>query len=254
MLFYYLPFRHYLWTKSDMSIIQCVAKLRKSSGQVEFLLETAVFVPYLHSMAATATAKKQQDKQAAKILNGGSAHQRNTLDSLLNRAIKFRKSRYVDEKLELFKKKYAPINDRTTIQSSSALSNSNDVLPGIDANGFEQPSKILFSKEKLNPAWTTIRPIGAGLSSDLGPTSALNTVLQVVTYTPILCNYLLSRWHGNNCMFVQWTFYGQRTLISLTRYNAWLLLCLCTGGSCLLGTQEYKGHHYTSSIHWQTQE
>lgn len=41
MLFYYLPFRHYLWTKSDMSIIQCVVKLRKSSGQVEFLLETA---------------------------------------------------------------------------------------------------------------------------------------------------------------------------------------------------------------------
>ncbi|KAI7879931.1 cysteine proteinase, partial [Lichtheimia hyalospora FSU 10163] len=156
-------------------------------------------------MAAT-TAKKHQDKQAAKILNGGSAHQRNTLDSLLNRAIKFRKSRYVDEKLELFKKKYAPVNDRTTIQSSNSVNHANDVLAGIDANGFEQPSKVLFSKEKLNAAWATIRPIGAGLSSDLGPTSALNTVLQVVTYTPILCNYLLSRWHGNNCTMHDYCF------------------------------------------------
>lgn len=163
-----------------------------------------------------ATAKKQQDKQAAKILNGGSTHQRNTLESLLNRAIKFRKSRYVDEKLELFKKKYAPINDRSTIQSSNAVNLANDVLPGIDANGFEQPSKVLFSKEKLNPAWATIRPIGAGLSSDLGPTSALNSVLQVVTYTPILCNYLLARWHGNNCTCYNGMLLGTRHTHLLT--------------------------------------
>ncbi|KAI9320749.1 hypothetical protein BX666DRAFT_2024372 [Dichotomocladium elegans] len=148
--------------------------------------------------------KGGKDDQTLKILKGGSTHQRNTLESLLNRSIKFRKSRYVDEKLELFKKKYAPINavgDDRLNQSNGNASTLLDTLAGtMDANGFEHPGKILFDKEKINPNWSTIRPIGAGLSVDLANTSSsLNSVLQILTYTPAMSNYLLSRWHGNNC-------------------------------------------------------
>ncbi|KAI9271500.1 hypothetical protein BDA99DRAFT_556738 [Phascolomyces articulosus] len=157
-------------------------------------------------MATTAKKKGQ-------ILNGNNGLlQRNTLNTLLNRAIKFRKSRYVDEKLELFKRKYAPINssDRKKInadQNNTMTDESNDQLEQFDANGFERPEKILFSKDKLNIQWSTIRPVGTGLSGDdLGRLSALHAVLQVLTYTPVLTNYLLSRYHGNNCIMQDYCF------------------------------------------------
>ncbi|KAI9498185.1 hypothetical protein BDB00DRAFT_801508 [Zychaea mexicana] len=150
------------------------------------------------------TAQKKTDQ----ILNSSNALlQRNTLNTLLNRAIKFRKSRYVDEKLELFKRKYAPINttDRK-IQSEFANDPDTDQLELVDANGFERPEKMLFSKDKLNVNWSSIRAVGAGLTDDLGRMSALNAVLQVLTYTPIFANYLFARYHGNNCIMQDYCF------------------------------------------------
>lgn len=145
------------------------------------------------------TSAKKHDK-AALVLKGSSAAQRNTLDALLNRAIKFRKSRYVDEKLEFFKRKFAPINGTSQHDlSKSTKEEQLDPLDIIDENGFEYPSKVLFSRDKLQPQWTSIRPIGAGLADDLGTMSALNAVLQALTYTPVLANYFEARYHGSRC-------------------------------------------------------
>lgn len=131
------------------------------------------------------------------ILHGGNNANKNTLDSLLNRAIKFRKSRYVDEKLENFKRKFAPVNftDRKNQPTQSAATNES-TTDLIDENGFEKPSKVLFSRDQLHSAWSSIRPVGTGLSSDL---SSLNAVLQVLSYTPALANYFLARYHSNKC-------------------------------------------------------
>ncbi|KAI7905969.1 uncharacterized protein BX663DRAFT_498314 [Cokeromyces recurvatus] len=136
--------------------------------------------------------------------------QKNTLSNLLNRAIKFRKSRYVDHKLEAFKRKFAPVNGVSgVVHATSAYDNAgtavNNIVDMIDANGFERPSKILFSKDKLNSNWNEIHPIGSGLK-DLGHLSSLNAILQVFTYTPALANYMLSRIHGSNCTIQEYCF------------------------------------------------
>jgi hypothetical protein len=143
-----------------------------------------------------------------KVVKGGKNDtlvQKNTVNNLLNRAIKFRKSRYVDQKFEEFKKKFAPVNGVSGIvhASSSAYDNisgsaGENVADKVDVNGFERPSKVLFAKDKLNPGWEDIHPVGSGLK-DLGHLSSLNAVLQVLTYTPALANYLLARKHSANC-------------------------------------------------------
>lgn len=151
--------------------------------------------------------KERGDKVVKGGKNADTLIQKNTVNNLLNRAIKFRKSRYVDQKFEEFKKKFAPVNGVSGIvhASSSAYDNVNgsegsgeNVADKIDANGFERPSKVLFAKDKLSPGWQDIHPVGSGLK-DLGHLSSLNAVLQVLTYTPALANYLLARKHSANC-------------------------------------------------------
>lgn len=142
--------------------------------------------------------------QAEKIVKGdkNSPFQKNTLQNLLNRAIKFRKSNYVDHKLDAFKRKFAPVNGVSGVvhATTSAYDNSatDNVADKVDANGFESPSKELFARHKLNPAWNEIHPVGSGLK-DLGHLSSLNAVLQILTYTPAFANYLLDRSHSANC-------------------------------------------------------
>ena len=108
----------------------------------------------------------------------------------------------------MFKRKYAPINSTDPKKNNGDQKNKDstdtiDQLEQIDANGFERPEKTLFSKDKLNMKWSTIRPVGAGLTGDdMNRLSALHAVLQTLTYTPVFTNYLLARYHGNNCMYL----------------------------------------------------
>ncbi|NXS11384.1 UBP42 hydrolase, partial [Neodrepanis coruscans] len=60
------------------------------------------------------------------------------------------------------------------------------------------PQKILFPPEKIYMNWRQIRRPGAGLYN-LGSTCYINVVLQCLTYTPPLANYLLSRQHSQFC-------------------------------------------------------
>ncbi|CAO3597930.1 unnamed protein product [Absidia cylindrospora] len=161
--------------------------------------------------------------QSTKILNN-SQLTKNTVDSLLGRAIKFRPSRYVDEKLDLFKRKFAPVNRQSSAATTTLSNNAgNKALTAtyghqdqvdsatnteelVDAYGFERPSKWLFPKDRLEPSWTTVRLIGAGLTDINNQTSALNAVLQCLSYTPLLSNYLTSKWHSANCTVQDYCF------------------------------------------------
>ncbi|ORE08219.1 cysteine proteinase [Rhizopus microsporus var. microsporus] len=153
------------------------------------------------------------DNQATKIVKGiknSNPIQRNSIESLLNRSIKFRKSRHVDQKLELFKQKFVPVNETTGVVfastgSSYSTAEEDSIASKIDEHGFESPSKMLYSPDKLNFSWLSILPIGPGLK-DLGQLSSLNAVLQVITYTPVLANYFLQRRHSANCTMQEYCF------------------------------------------------
>ncbi|NXW11658.1 UBP42 hydrolase, partial [Fregetta grallaria] len=64
--------------------------------------------------------------------------------------------------------------------------------------GMAPPQRILFPSEKICMEWQQRQRPGAGLHN-LGNTCYLNSVLQCLTYTAPLANYLLSREHSRSC-------------------------------------------------------
>ncbi|XP_025068902.1 ubiquitin carboxyl-terminal hydrolase 42 isoform X2 [Alligator sinensis] len=65
-------------------------------------------------------------------------------------------------------------------------------------DGIAPPQKVLFPAEKICLKWQQSHRVGAGLQN-LGNTCFLNSILQCLTYTPPLANYMLSYEHSKTC-------------------------------------------------------
>ncbi|XP_062457525.1 ubiquitin carboxyl-terminal hydrolase 42-like [Rhea pennata] len=65
-------------------------------------------------------------------------------------------------------------------------------------DGIAPPQRMLFPPEKISVAWRQRQSVGAGLHN-LGNMCFLSSVLQCLTYTPPLANYMLSGEHSQSC-------------------------------------------------------
>uniref|UniRef100_A0A8B9JUC9 USP domain-containing protein n=1 Tax=Astyanax mexicanus TaxID=7994 RepID=A0A8B9JUC9_ASTMX len=79
------------------------------------------------------------------------------------------------------------------MNSTSQVLSSSKAIPEL-----QRSSPDRSAAERLRLRWNERLPVGAGLWN-LGNTCFLNSVLQCLTYTPPLANYILTGEHSNTC-------------------------------------------------------
>ncbi|XP_075686363.1 ubiquitin carboxyl-terminal hydrolase 42 isoform X2 [Rhinoderma darwinii] len=87
---------------------------------------------------------------------------------------------------------------RNQLYKPMAPSGDKDTASAVPGDAINPPQKILFPAEKLRLKWQRIQKVGAGLQN-LGNTCFVNSVLQCLTYTAPLANYMLTREHSKTC-------------------------------------------------------
>ncbi|NXS29377.1 UBP42 hydrolase, partial [Pomatostomus ruficeps] len=91
--------------------------------------------------------------------------------------------------------------------------------------GMALPQRSIFPLEKICMEWQQRRRPGAGLFN-LGNTCYINVILQCLTYTPPLANYLLSREHSQACQ--------QQGFCMMCLMEAHVTKVLCSSASAIL--------------------
>jgi len=125
---------------------------------------------------------------------------------LLPRQIAFHKARNPASQQPQSQGHLVPLNalSASTLSSRSGTTNPNGLASGkgghVPASDFQYPSRELFPEARVPDLlkWKKIDKIGPGFHN-LGNTCFLNSILQALTYTPPLANYLLSKEHSKIC-------------------------------------------------------
>ena len=73
-------------------------------------------------------------------------------------------------------------------------------MAGKTSDGIPTPKRSLCSPDVVSLNWQKCHRIGAGLIN-MGNSCFLNSVLQCLTYTPPLVNFLLSHQHKEQCKY-----------------------------------------------------
>ena len=129
----------------------------------------------------------------------GSASINLSAESLLERTIQFKAATRTDSGFEDLRRRYrgSSVAESGTEDPSSAAGSSVAAAP----SQLKEPAYELFDPGQLCSEWKDIKSIGPGLLNH-GNTCYLNSVLQCLTYCPILANYLLSQEHSKKCQIV----------------------------------------------------
>ena len=153
-------------------------------------------------MPSPATTFSKDSLIANKLASDLDAKLVSSSKQVLLQRIEFKPASKPDEQYENLKKKYVPLNSQSAkytngVQQREPLRSpqrrdSNDDLPS--------PKVVLFPMENVELTWKQVRRVGPGLNN-MGNTCFLNSVLQVLTYTPPLVNYLASKDHSEKCEF-----------------------------------------------------
>ncbi|KAG9476898.1 hypothetical protein GDO78_002348 [Eleutherodactylus coqui] len=94
----------------------------------------------------------------------------------------------------------AAVYSSSYVPEKPVPSEQNDPPLAVPGDSINTPQKILFPAEKLRLKWQRIQKVGAGLQN-LGNTCFVNSVLQCLTYTAPLANYMLTREHSKACEY-----------------------------------------------------
>jgi ubiquitin carboxyl-terminal hydrolase 36/42 len=148
------------------------------------------------------------------------------LDAFFLRRVEFVRYTRPDARQDALHRKYKPINAADTITTTTKSNHNSSTMSKIEGltyhhshnhtvetNGVDSASQLdrgealvlpkrgIFPENRLSLTWRNVQSIGPGLFN-LGNTCFLNSVLQCLTYTPSLAQYILESGHGRTCKWL----------------------------------------------------